>query len=69
MADARIFENPNSFNWNLSANFSHNNNTITELYQDVKVYGLGNYDDLNVRAVERGSYGEIWGSQFLRVKD
>ncbi|WP_129717801.1 SusC/RagA family TonB-linked outer membrane protein [Pedobacter sp. SYP-B3415] len=69
VADARIFENPNSFNWNLSANFSHNNNTITELYQDVKVYGLGNYDDLNVRAVERGSYGEIWGSQFLRVKD
>ncbi|PST82282.1 SusC/RagA family TonB-linked outer membrane protein [Pedobacter yulinensis] len=69
MADARIFNDPQGFTWNLSGNFSRNRNTIESLYGDVKTYRLGGYDNLRIEAVVGGNYGEIYGSRFLRVQD
>jgi len=67
MVDANILSNPNSLNWNLAANYSHNDNTVKYLNGDVSQYRLGGYDDISVLAVAGGKYGEIYGSKFLRV--
>ncbi|SEA75366.1 SusC/RagA family TonB-linked outer membrane protein [Pedobacter hartonius] len=67
MVDANILSNPNSLNWNLSANYSHNDNTVKYLSGDVSQYRLGGYDDISILAVAGGKYGEIYGSKFLRV--
>ncbi|MET1054990.1 MAG: SusC/RagA family TonB-linked outer membrane protein [Pedobacter sp.] len=67
MVDANILSNPNSVNWNLAANYSHNDNTVKYLSGDVTQYRLGGYDDISVLAVAGGKYGEIYGSKFLRV--
>jgi TonB-linked SusC/RagA family outer membrane protein len=67
MVDATILNNPNSLNWNIAANYAHNNNTVKYLSGDVTQYRLGGYDDISVLAVAGGNFGEIYGSKFLRV--
>lgn len=67
MVDANILSNPNSVNWNIAANYSHNDNSVKYLSGDVTQYRLGGYDDISVLAVAGGKYGEIYGSKFLRV--
>lgn len=69
MADAKIFDNPNGFSWDVSGNFSHNNNTIKALYGTVTSYGLGGFDVISVNAVVGKKYGEIFGSAFDRITD
>ncbi len=67
---ASIFRNPDGFNWDALLNFTHNKNTIEELYGDIQVYGLATIED-NVSVVARigSSYGDIYGPQFERVRD
>ena len=69
--DARILNkpNPNSFNWNIMANYSTNDNTVNSLYPGVSEYQLGGYDNIQVLAVAGQKYGEIYGSTLLRVTD
>ncbi|WP_422081338.1 SusC/RagA family TonB-linked outer membrane protein [Ulvibacterium sp.] len=67
--NASIFENPDGFSWNTNVNFARNVNTVVELTDDVNQFTLGNFDNLSVRAVAGGSYGEIWGTRFRRVED
>lgn len=69
MVDARIFNNADAFNWNLSVNYSNNKNEVLELSEDVTQYRLGGFDDLQVLAVAGAKYGEIYGSKFRRVTD
>ncbi|TAN00568.1 MAG: SusC/RagA family TonB-linked outer membrane protein [Chitinophagaceae bacterium] len=69
MVDAKILDNPNGFSWDVSGNFSTNNNTIKALYGDVTSYGLGGFDVISVNAVVGKKYGEIFGSAFERVTD
>ena len=57
------------FNWDMTLNFSMNDNKIIELAEGVKQYNLGGYDNLNIYAQEGGNYGEIWGTTFTRVKE
>lgn len=68
-ADAKILTNPQSLNWNLMVNYSTNKNIIKELYQDVNLYPLGGYDDVQIVAVVGEKYGDIYGSRFKRVND
>lgn len=69
VADARILQNPTGLNWTLGANFSRNRNTIEDLAEGVATYPLGGYDNVSVRAVVGGNYGEIFGTKFRRVED
>jgi len=69
MVDARILNNRNSVNWTITANYSANKNTVNSIYTDVPQYGLGGFDNVQVLAVAGQKYGEIYGSQFLRVID
>lgn len=70
---ARPLELANGLTWDLNLNYSHNRNTVLELYKsgtdDIRYYSLGGYDDLQVYAVAGGNYGEIWGTTFSRVSD
>lgn len=69
MVDAHILDNPNSLNWNVALNYSHNNNTVKSLSPGIPQYSLGGFDDIKILAVEGQKYGEIYGSKFLRVTD
>jgi TonB-linked SusC/RagA family outer membrane protein len=67
--DARILQGQRSLNWNVSANFSRNVNTIEELSPEVKSYQLGGFDAVSVVATEGQKYGDIYGNKFQRVTD
>lgn len=57
------------FGWDMQLNYSKNNNTIEELYDDIDVYALGGFDNLQILANVGGEYGEIWGTTYKRVED
>lgn len=71
VANVGILTAPSSLTWNLSANFSRNENKIIDIATDqgVDEYQLGAFDDLFIRAAAGGLYGDIYGTRFLRVKD
>ena len=69
MVDGKILQNNTGFNWNMMVNYSINRNTIKALTPDVSQYSLGGYDDISIVAETGKLFGEIYGSQFLRVKD
>jgi TonB-linked SusC/RagA family outer membrane protein len=69
MVDGKIIKNNDGFNWNTMVNFSINRNTVKYLSPGVTQYSLGGFDDLSIVAETGQLYGEIYGSQFLRVKD
>lgn len=70
-ADAKILTSNTGLNWNMNVNFSTNKNTVLEIYpkDDVKIYNLQAFDDASVVAEAGKLFGEIYGSQFLRVTD
>ncbi|WP_270089468.1 SusC/RagA family TonB-linked outer membrane protein [Sphingobacterium sp. SYP-B4668] len=67
--DGRILNNPDKLNWTTSVNFSKNTNKIVRLTEGVDMYPLGSYDNVSIRAIEGGLYGDIYGTKFLRVED
>lgn len=67
--DARILTNPSSLRWNITANYSSNDNSVISLYKDVTQYQFGGFDQIQVLAVTGQKYGEIYGTQILRVTD
>lgn len=69
MANARILTNPNSLMWNIMANFSTNRNLVNSLAEGVTQYALGGFDDVRILAVAGEKYGEIYGTQYVRVTD
>lgn len=69
VVDGKILANPNSLLWNVTANFSTNQSKIIALSEGVTRYGLGGFDNVSVVAEVGKQYGEIYGTQFLRVKD
>lgn len=73
MLTARPIELANGFSWDLTVNLSSNRNKIIELYntptEQIKIYPLGGYDNVQINAVAGGNYGEIWGTTYKRVTD
>jgi TonB-linked SusC/RagA family outer membrane protein len=71
VVDGKILTNPNSLLWNVTANFSTNQSKIVALSGGINVYPLpgGGYDNIAVVAEVGKSYGEIYGTKFLRVSD
>ena len=73
MVNARPIELKNGFSWDLMVNFSANKNRIIELYktadEEITLYPLGGYDNLQVYATAGGNYGEIRGTVLKRVTD
>ncbi|MGI8950701.1 MAG: SusC/RagA family TonB-linked outer membrane protein [Chitinophagaceae bacterium] len=67
--DGQILKRPSSFGWNVTLNYSTNDNTVVSLYQDVTQYQLGGFDNIQVLAVTGAKYGEIYGSTLARVTD
>ncbi len=67
--DGRILTNKDQLTWNSSLNFSRNRNKIISLADKVNMYSLGSYDNISIRAIEGGLYGDIYGTKFLRVED
>ena len=57
------------FTWDMTLNFSKNENKIIELADGVKQYLLGGYDNLKIYAQAGSNYGEIWGTTFTRVTE
>lgn len=68
-ANAHILDNPQSLNWNLTLNYSHNKNTVPSIYPGVTQYPLGGFDNIQVLAVAGQPYGEIYGTQLSTVSD
>ncbi|MEJ8843318.1 SusC/RagA family TonB-linked outer membrane protein [Lacibacter sp. H375] len=70
MVDARVI-NKSDFIWNVSANFSHNDNSIIDILKDsgVTKYALGGFDNLAITATAGEKYGAIYGTTFKRVTD
>ncbi len=70
MVDARVI-NKTDFVWNVSANFSHNDNSIIDILKDsgVTKYALGGFDNLAITATAGEKYGAIYGTTFSRVTD
>ncbi|HEU4551700.1 MAG TPA: SusC/RagA family TonB-linked outer membrane protein [Chitinophaga sp.] len=69
MLNARVLDKPQSVSWDVTVNYSANDNTIKELTDDVTLYPLGGYDDVQVYAETGHKYGEIYGSSYQRVTD
>ncbi|NTS41375.1 SusC/RagA family TonB-linked outer membrane protein [Flavisolibacter sp. BT320] len=69
VVDGRVLDNPRGLTWTTSLNYSYNENRILELADGVVNYNLGGFDDVSVRAVAGGFYGEIYGTRYNRVKD
>ncbi len=69
--DARILDNPQSVNWTMGVNFSHNKTTVPSIYPEVNKYQLpgGGFDNIQILAVAGQPYGEIYGTQLKRVTD
>ncbi len=68
-ANAHILDNPNSLNWNMTVNYSHNKNTVPSIYPGVNKYQLGGFDNIQILAVAGQPYGEIYGTKLLRVTE
>ena len=68
-ADARILSRSGGFNWTTSVNYAHNSNTVKSLYPGVTKYQLGGFDQVSVQAVAGQQYGQIYGTQIVRVTD
>ncbi len=69
MVNGRVLDNPDGLTWDVNLNYSRNSNTIKRLTEETKRYRLGGFDNLAVFAVEKGGYGEIFGSKFKRIED
>ena len=67
--NARILDKPEALSWDMTVNFSKNNNKIISLTKDNPIYGLGGYDDVSIVAEAGKNYGEIYGTKFQRVED
>lgn len=67
--DGQILNPEEGFHWNSSLNISKNINKIIDLAENIEVYPLGGFDNLSVRAITGSLYGDIYGSQFLRVEN
>lgn len=70
-ADAKVLNSANGLNWNVNVNFSTNKNRVIEIYprEGVTKYNLQQFDDASVVAEAGQLFGEIYGSQYLRVTD
>lgn len=69
MLNARILDNKDGFSWLAQLNYSTNKNTVEELTEDVKLYQLGGFDNLQILAEAGGLFGQIYGTTYLRVED
>lgn len=67
MANAKILENYNDFNWTVQFNYSRNKNTIEKLTDNVDVYTLGGFDNMKIVAEVGKDYGVIYGTSYLRL--
>jgi len=64
-----ILNKPDALNWDMTVNFSKNNNKIISLTDESNTYALGGYDALSIVAETGKNYGEIYGTAFKRVED
>ncbi|MCE5347184.1 MAG: SusC/RagA family TonB-linked outer membrane protein [Bacteroidales bacterium] len=56
----------NDFRWDITFNFSKNENKVVELAEDVEQFTLGSYWSLQVLAQPGGAYGVLYGYDFER---
>ncbi|QZE14229.1 SusC/RagA family TonB-linked outer membrane protein [Halosquirtibacter laminarini] len=58
------------FRWNIGANFSYNDNEILKTYQDRKDIhvSIGTSDNIRVKFLKGGSYGDIYSKDFTRMR-
>lgn len=65
-----IYAPTHNFSWKSGVNFSFNENEILRTYQNRKdIYiGIGMSDNLRVKFLEGGSYGDMYAKDFTRLK-
>lgn len=59
----------NDFEWNLIANFSKNENKVTELAEGIDNVTLGGFTGTGIRAIAGRPYQVIFGNQWLHADD
>lgn len=69
--NGQILRAPEGFSWNSILNIGRNRNKIVELSPKYGIteYTLGGFDNLFVKAIPGGFYGDIQGAKYLRVTD
>lgn len=65
-----VYAPTHNFSWKTGVNFSYNDNIILRTYQNRKdIYiGIGMSDNLRVKFLEGGSYGDMYAKDFTRLK-
>ncbi|MEE9364865.1 MAG: SusC/RagA family TonB-linked outer membrane protein [Cellulophaga sp.] len=71
LVSAKILRNPKGFNWNLTLNYSKNNNTLISLTDDTDIQVISNarWAGAQIVAEVGNSSSEIYGKKFLRSPD
>jgi TonB-linked SusC/RagA family outer membrane protein len=64
-----ILDNPEGLSWDLTVNYSNNDNKVLELTDDVSTFNLGGFDSVNISADPGEDYGVIKGTSYRRVED
>lgn len=69
--NGQLFRDPEGFSWNTILNVGRNKNKIIELSPEYGIteYTLGGFDNVFVKAIPGGDYGDIQGAKYLRVTD
>ena len=66
MIDATPVKLANSFEWNISANYSRDRAFVNELYGDLQTITLGTYYNVSVQARKGERYGAMYGRKYVR---
>ena len=64
-----ILNNPEKLLWDINVNYSKNVNELLELTDDLNIYPLGGFDNLQVNSTVGQRYGTIYGTKYARVED
>jgi len=69
MLGINVLKNPESVLWDLNLNYSKNVNELIALTEDLRIYSLGGFDNLQVNTTVGQRYGTIYGTKYARVED
>ena len=64
-----VLNNPDRLLWDINVNYSKNVNELLDLTEDLRVYSLGGFDNVQISSTVGQRYGTIYGTKFATVED
>ncbi|WP_159633617.1 SusC/RagA family TonB-linked outer membrane protein [Sphingobacterium composti Ten et al. 2007 non Yoo et al. 2007] len=69
MVGINVLKNPETLMWDINVNYSKNLNELIALTDELRLYPLGGFDNLQVNSTVGQRYGTIYGTKYTRVED